>query len=351
MAGTGTLLGTVGGGVVGGLFGGPLGAGLGMSAGSLLGGYLDGAYDDPAALDPYQVDPSLYDTSGYGSISDAAKQRAAAAQDRTAPTTDWSMANQDRGLSMETRGRQMGLANDIEAFLRGEKSSLAQQQLASGMQRVNAEAANSAANVRGGAGNQLLAAEEARRAAQGSQLELNRQQGELRAQEEAAARGQLASLLGQTRGQDLGQRGQSQDQAQFVTQTEMQQRAANDRAQQFYDSLRLQAEQGASQAKQAQGAAQQNAAGQVLGINAQREQDAQQGKRDLVAGASSGGSALAQMGMSNGNAWSQPGTSGGGGGAPPTDEEWAAAWGSQPGSTSQDQWDTAWQQSGGRKWW
>lgn len=306
MAATGTLVGSLGGAALGGLFGGPLGAGAGMTAGSLLGGWLDGAYDDPKPISPYQPDPSLYDTSGYGSISDAARQRAAAAQDRTAPTTDWTMANQDRGLSMETRGRQMALADDFDAFLRGDRSSLAQQQLASGMQRVNAEQANAAANVRGGAGNQLLAAEEARRAALGSQLELNKQQGELRAQEEAAARGQLAGLLGQTRGQDLGQRGQSQDQAQFVTQTEMQQRAANDRMQQFYDSLRLQAQQGASQVQQAQGAAQQQAAGQVLGINAQREQNAQDGKRQLVQGMGEAGLGLVAHGMDNGNSWTKP---------------------------------------------
>ena len=348
MAGTGTLLGTVGGGVVGGVLGGPLGAGLGMSAGSMLGGWLDGAYDPAKPTDPYQVDTSLYDTSGYGSISDAAKQRAAAAQDRIAPTTDWTMADADRALALDTRGRQMGLADDLEAFLRGERSSLAQQQLASGVQRVNAEQANAAANVRGGAGNQLLAAEEARRAALASGLELNAQQGLLRAQEEAAARGQLAGLLGQARGQDLSMRGQSQEQAQFGTQTELQQRAANDRMQQFYDSLRLQAEQGASQAKQAQGAAQQAAAGQVLGLNAAAAQDNQQAKRDLVAGASSGGAALTSYGLGNNNAWGQPEKPQS---QPATDEEWAASWNAQPGTTTQDQWDNAWQQSGGRKWW
>lgn len=348
MAGLAPLLLGGAGAVAGGVFGGPLGAGVGMAAGSALGGYFDGAYDTPDPLNPYPVDPSLYDPAEFNSISDAARQQAAGAGQRAAPTTDWGMSDADRALSMEARGRQMGLADDLEAFLRGERTSLAQQQLKSGMIRAQQGAANQAANVRGGAGNQLAAAQDATRASLIAGLQTNADQGQLRAQEEAAARGQLAGVLGQARGQDLGQRGQSQGQAEFGTQTLLQQQAQNDAQQRFYEQLRLQAAQAAAQTQQAQAAAQQGAAGAVQGINAQREQQAQDRKADQVAGLTQGGMGLATMGMQTAGKPQSTGSEGGG--APPTDQEWDGAWNANAPPT-QDQWDTAWKQGGGRKWW
>jgi len=317
MPGLAPLLLGGGGAVAGGMFGGPMGAGIGMTAGAALGGWLDGAYDTPDPLNPYPVDPSLYDPAEFNSISDTARQKAAAAGMREAPTTDWAMSDADRALSMGARQRQMGLADDLEAFLRGDRASLAQQQLKAGMLRVQQGAANQAANVRGGAGNQLAAAQDATRASLIAGLQTNAEQGQLRAQEEAAARGQLASLLGQARGQDLGQRGQSQGQAQFGTQTQLQQQAQNDAQQRFYEELRLKAAHEAAQTNQAYGAAQQGASSSVQGINAQREQQAQDRRAEQVAGLAGGGMDLVKMGMQEDRENKK---------RPPTEEEWQDAW-------------------------
>lgn len=115
----GTLLGSGLGAVAGGLLGGPMGAGVGMSAGGALGGAIEGAFDDPEAVTPTYVDPSLYDTSGYDSISADARAAAAAAAKRQGPAADWSLDNQSRDLRMDVRGRQMGMADELDAYLRG----------------------------------------------------------------------------------------------------------------------------------------------------------------------------------------------------------------------------------------
>lgn len=314
---------TIGGGAVGAAVGGPVGAGAGMAIGGTLGGLIDGAFDDPEPVAPVAPDESLYDTSAIDSISSDAKSDAAWAARRAAPEADWTMSDQDRALSMQTRDRQMALADEMEAYLRGERTSLAEQQLRRAQIRAANEADNLAAGARGGAGAQVIAQQQAGQQQLAGLLETNRQSAELRAQEEANARAQLGQLLGQARGQDLGQRGQSQGQAQFDVSTKLQQTALNDAQQRAAWERELDAAKASSQTKQNLAAAKQGGQQQVQNLNAQREQAAQDRKADQVEGAVNAGTAVAQYGLMENK-------SGGGSsdpyGKPPTDDEWNDAW-------------------------
>lgn len=339
---------TIGGGVAGGVFGGPMGAGAGMAAGGMLGGLLDGAYNTPGAVSPVQPDESLYDTSALDSISGDAKKEAALAAARAAPEADWSMADQDRGLSLAARQRQDALADELEAVLRGERTSLAQQQLRQGQIRAANEAENLAAQARGGAGAQILGQQQAQQAQVVGQLETNRLAAEVRAREEADARGQLGSLLGQMRGQDLGQRGQSQDQSKFDVSTVLQQTALNDAMKRAAWERELDAAKASGQTDQNLAAAKQGGQQAVQNLNAQREQAAQDRKADAVEGAVNAGGSMAQMGLMTNNEWggkSDPGPK-------PTEQEWNDAWGQSYEAQrppTDDEWEKAWSQSGGRR--
>lgn len=293
----GSLIGAGLGAGAGAVFGGPVGAGVGMSLGGALGGFVEGAFDDPSAPAAPYVDPAYYDTSGLDSISADAKARADAAAKREGFAADWSMPDQDRALALDARARQMGVADDLEAYLRGDRVSLAEQQRREGQIRAANEATNLAASARGGAGAQILAQQGAQQQQTAAMLQGNREAAMLRAQEEAAARGQLAGLLGQARGQDLSMRGQSQGQAQFDVEAQYRNRDSNDAQQRFYDSLRLQGQQSAAQVKQAQGAASLGSQQTVLGYQAAAEQQKAQSERDLTAGLVSGGMGVAQLGM------------------------------------------------------
>lgn len=293
----GSLIGAGLGAGAGAVFGGPVGAGVGMSLGGALGGFVEGAFDDPSAPAAPYVDPAYYDTSGLDSISADAKARADAAAKREGFAADWSMSDQDRALALDARARQMGVADDLEAYLRGDRVSLAEQQRREGQIRAANEGTNLAASARGGAGAQILAQQGAQQQQTAAMLQGNREAAMLRAQEEAAARGQLAGLLGQARGQDLSMRGQSQGQAQFDVEAQYRNRDSNDAQQRFYDSLRLQGQQSAAQVKQAQGAASLGSQQTVLGYQAAAEQQKAQSERDLTAGLVSGGMGVAQLGM------------------------------------------------------
>lgn len=327
--GWGSIVGGGLGALGGGLLGGPMGAGVGLSLGAALGGGIEGAFDSPDPVNAPYVDPSLYDPEAFNSISADAQEKAAAAAARQGPTADWTQANADRGLAMDSRGRQMMTADELEAFLRGDRASLADQQLRANLERVQQAQINAAANVRGGAGNQLAATQDAARAQLAAGLETNRQGAELRAQEEATARAQLAQLTTAARGQDLQQRGQSQGQAQFDVQAAQNQQGMNDAQQRFFESLRLQGAQGAAQTQQAYGAATQGAQGQVLGINAQREQAAADRNSAMTGTLISSGAQFAGQayGSGNGGAW-------GAGDKPPSDDEWKQAWMAGGGSSN-----------------
>lgn len=335
----GTLIGAGLGAGAGAFFGGPAGAGVGMSLGGTLGGFIEGAFDDPTAPPAPYVDPALYDTSGMDSISADAKARAAAAAQREGYAADWGMADQDRALALDARARQMGVADELEAFLRGERVSLAEQQRREGQIRAANEADNLAANIRGGAGAQILGQQQAQQQQTASMLQSNREAAALRAQEEANARGQLAGLLGQARGQDLSMRGQSQDQSRFDVEAQYRNRDSNDAQQRFYESLRLQGEQGSAQINQAQGSASLGSQQAVLGYQVAAEQQKQQNKKDLVAGVAGAGSDLTKLGMQKSSE---------GPGPQPTEQEWNDAWDANRPPTD-DEWNDAWNQSGGRR--
>lgn len=242
------------------------------------------------------------------------------------------MADADRQFALDARARQMSTADELQAYLNGDRQSLADQQLRANLQRVQAAQQNAAANVRGGAGNQLAAAQDTARAQLAAGLETNRQGAELRAQEEATTRAQLAQLTTATRGQDLSMRGQSQGQSQFDVQAAQQNQAANDAQRRFYESLRLQGAQSAAQAQQGQAGASQSAHGQVLGINAQREQAQADRDAAMTGSLMQSGAGFAGQAYAGGNSW---GSQGPDPNAPVTDDEWAKAWGTAGGKESQ----------------
>lgn len=349
-ASAGTLLGTIAGGAAGAYFGGPAGLGIGASTGGMLGGVLGGAFDEPPPVTPTYVDPSLYDTSGYDSISEDAKAKADAAARRGGPTANWGLDDQSRTLALQDRDRQMALADDLDAVLQGKRLSLADQQAKRAEIATANEAQQQAANARGGAGAQIAANRQAMTLGTANQLESAARYNELRAQEEAAARGQLGQILGQTRGQDLDLRKGDIGRSEFDVTAAQQNQAQNDAQQRFFEDLRYKGVAGAAQQNQAYGAAQQGAAGQVLGINAQREQ-AQSDRDAALTGklveAGAGYAAASQAGTKPQTA---SGGDSGGGGAPVTDEEWNTAWNANAPPT-QDEWDSAWHQGGGKKWW
>lgn len=310
----GTLLGSGAGAVAGGLLGGPVGAGVGMSLGGMLGGAVEGAFDDTGPAQAAYVDPSLYDTSGYDSISADAKAKAAAAAERQGPAANWGLDDQSRAMANQTRDRQMALADDLDAYLRGDKASLAELQARRAQIATANEIQQQAANARGGVGAQIAAQRQAATLGVASQLESNARFNELRAQEETAARGQLGQLLGQARGQDLGTREGDQGRSRFDVTTAQQNQAQNDAMTRFYEDLRFKGVQGGAQANQAYGAAQQGAAGQVLGINAQREQAAADRNAAMTGKVMEAGVGYAGIAaQENKN-------------RPPTEEEWQDAW-------------------------
>lgn len=163
-----------------------------------------------------------------------------------------------------------------------------------------------------------------------NQLESNARYNELRAQEEARWMAQKQGLLEGVAGADLSQRGADQGRSRFDVEAAQTNQAQKDAMQRFYDDLRFKGVQGAAQANQAYGAAQQGTAGQVLGINAQREQNAADRNAAFTGKVMEAGAGYAGLASTN----NKPG-----GGAPdpapadpyannqaPTDEEWKNAW-------------------------
>lgn len=334
----GTLLGSGLGAVAGGLLGGPMGAGVGMSAGGALGGAIEGAFDDPEAVTPTYVDPSLYDTSGYDSISADARAAAAAAAKRQGPAADWSLDNQSRDLRMDVRGRQMGMADELDAYLRGDKASLAELQARRAQLATANELQQQAANARGGAGAQMAANRQAMTLGTANSLESNARYNELRAQEEARWMAQKQGLLEGVAGADLSQRGADQGRSRFDVEAAQANQAQKDAMQRFYDDLRFKGVQGAAQANQAYGAAQQGAAGQVLGINAQREQAASDRDAAFTGKVMEAGAGYAGLASTNSKPPRRPALRQPRSGAHPDPQAQPGAWGAGYGSDVVDPW-------------
>lgn len=145
--------------------------------------------------DQYQVDETAFDESPE------AKQRQIefanalpAVINRQAPQMNEAQANQ-------WRAQQNQLAGNLQATLRGEGPSVAQLQMQQGLNQSLGNAASMAASQRG------VSPAMAMRLAQQNQAQMAQntvgQTGMLRAQEQMAARGELAGLANAARTQDL----------------------------------------------------------------------------------------------------------------------------------------------------
>lgn len=123
-----------------------------------------------------------------------------AAQVGAMPTVEAAQINQDP--QAQFRQGQAGLASALQAQMAGQGPSLAQSQLQSATDRNIAQAMALAGSQRGGA-NPAALRNIQNQAAMANQ-QAARQSAELMAQEQMAARGQLAGVLQGARGQDIG---------------------------------------------------------------------------------------------------------------------------------------------------
>ena len=193
---------------------GTLGPGGGV-VGSSNGNQQPSTWNDPHTNAFHQLQEPYIDAGGYDNSPSnefSLYKDSQNADYRKAPLTDWTQANQSRGLQQQA-------AQSYQDVLSGKAPSLAAMQQQQG---INAAANNSidlAASARGG--NALLAGQAAIR-----QNAVSAQQGindasMLRASEQDKARGGLLTAGGQIRNGD-------QSQAEFGTQTQLQQQGLND---------------------------------------------------------------------------------------------------------------------------
>lgn len=143
-------------------------------------------------------------TAQYGQMQKEVGNRQAALSNsaQLGPAAMAQAAQLDGGAQAQMRGRQVGFLDTLDAQLRGEGPSVAQQQMQRGLDSNLAQAA-SLASVQRGAGNAGLAQRQL-----GQQRAAVSQQGAadssmLRAQEQLSAQGQMGQALAGVRGQDL----------------------------------------------------------------------------------------------------------------------------------------------------
>lgn len=151
-------------------------------------------------------------------------------QNREGPKTDYSQANADYAQSQQARGNQDWVGQRYRDAMEGKGASVAEKQMNAGRDAAMRDAMQMASGARGGA----LARSAAQRGAQYQQgaiaTQTNQQAAMLRAQEQIAAREGYANLTAQQRAQDMQSRQQSAQQSQFLTESELKQRAMNDQA-------------------------------------------------------------------------------------------------------------------------
>lgn len=157
-----------------------------------------GLGDTQSAADHYQINPDAYTWGLDADIS---------ARDREA---FWQRGEGTFAAQQDARARQMALADQLQRQARGEGPSLAEAQLHDALARSNAQSMSMAASAPPSQG--ALAMRQAMMAnAMGSQQAASTA-AQARIAEQMAAQQQLAALLGQTRGQDLGAFGQTSGQ-------------------------------------------------------------------------------------------------------------------------------------------
>lgn len=313
--GWGQAIGTVGGGVAGGIAGGPVGAAAGSVAGGWLGGKAEGSMARAAATIPIlNVDNPQYQAGGSVWVDDpsdpnggywqsAVDAKVAQYDDlggryaRRADTTiDYGQANADYAQQQQAREQQMGLAQQYQDVIAGKTPSLAEMQMRRGQEDSNQAALNLAASARGGGA--LLAQQQGLQASALGQQRVNQDAAMLRAQETAQARDAYGNLISGVRGQDLGARSQSAEQAQAAAATKLQ--SEQQRYQQGF-GYRAQADQiGASQRDSNVGVSQGNQSAKVALATGQQQAAAAQRAAMIQGGASLVGSGLAAYAGSSG---------------------------------------------------
>ncbi len=150
---------------------------------------------------------------GFNTMGDTAANRAAPTLQRT--SGDWSGAGATAGQfsnpaymnQMGTRGQQEQFTNQLRSDMAGNQPSLAQLQLKQGADMSLQNQAAMAAS--GGPTNYAFAQRNAAQQGANTMQGLSMQQGQLRAQEYAQARGELGNALNQQRVQDLQSTGMS----------------------------------------------------------------------------------------------------------------------------------------------
>lgn len=313
--GWGSGIGTVVGGIGGGIVGGPLGAAAGATVGGWLGGKAEGAMargatsipilnvdnpqyqaggstwvDDPS--DPnggYWVSSVDAQTAKYNDLGDRYASRADTA-------IDYGQANGDYAQQQQVREQQMALGQQYQDVIAGKTPSLAEMQMRRGQEDSNQAALNLAASARGGGA--LLAQQQGLQASTLGQQRVNQDAAMLRAQETMQARDAYGNLLGGMRGQDLGARGQSAEQAQAQAQTKLQ-----SEQQRYVQGLgyRSQADQIAASQRDANiGVSQGNQSAKVALATGQQQAAAAQRAAIIQGGASLVGSGLAAYAGSSG---------------------------------------------------
>lgn len=212
-------------------------AGLGSDKG-VLGGVGDVLFGDTGKTDfnvpPYEVGrPTPLSQSAYrnpGTAQPGYLERLSAAQDRQAPQAGYAGTaeipqyggaklstgafnqrmgdyEQQLGMGMESRGRQLKAIDLAQSAAKGEQPSAAQSQLQGGLERALKGQAAMAASSRGGAGARASAARQAGFAGADMQAQTIQQLAQLRAQEMAAARNELIGATQGLRSSDIAGQG------------------------------------------------------------------------------------------------------------------------------------------------
>jgi hypothetical protein len=226
-------------------------------------------------------------------LSDAQRYQDAQGQVRDVPQADYGQSQQDYALSLQSREQQSALGDSYWDAIRGTGPSVAQQQLLQGRDMTISNANAMAASARGGV-NQAAARRQAMGIGGDAMQQAAQQAAMVRAQEVADARSGLSGLLGTQRGQDLGQRGQSQQQAQADQQAALASRSMDDALTQGYLGAETSATQAAYGGQTDKYAADQGVA-QASADRAQRASEASSARTDRYIGAAvaAGGAALA----------------------------------------------------------
>ncbi|MCH9836731.1 hypothetical protein K0U83_13775 [bacterium] len=297
---TGAAIGTGGGAALGGLFGGPAGALIGAGIGGSLGGMFD---DDPVQqAQAQQIDPNdprfLYGLQGGVGEGAGFDNAAAAAGSRIAPTTNYAQADADYARQLQARNLQMGEVARLQGVLDGTgPTTQAQLALAQGNRDAINAGQQMAATARGT--NALIQQRAANVGAVLGGQRASEQAAMLRAREIDAAGAQMQGLAGGMRSQDMGSRAESAGQAQFGTQTQMEQRRLNDAQRLGLYGLGNDARQAQLDANVRIAQGNQGATNGMSTFNAGQRSDADQRDRQAQAGLMNG---LMQVGENKMNA-------------------------------------------------